>query len=127
MTAPPPFHTEQHIGVYYAFVEATLRAQSLRDMEHFLADNFVEHHAEGDRSRAQFLTSIRERRDRFPAAVLTIELLSGLGAMVVCHSTMVSGLPDGNRLKTQETAVVRFEDGKMVECWRTDTSDRMRR
>lgn len=126
MTDPTFFHAEEHIGAYYAFVEAALQRTPLREVERYVADDFVEHHSQGDRSREQFLASLRARRDRFPAAVWTIELLSGLGAMVVCHSTMVSGLPDGSQMQAQETSVVRFENGKMVECWRTDTLDAAR-
>jgi predicted SnoaL-like aldol condensation-catalyzing enzyme len=127
----PPSHqfdevrTEQQIGRYYAFVEEVLFRGSSLDASRCLADDFVEHGSAGERSRAEFLASLAERRARFPCASWTIDLLSGAGNLVVCHTTMVTIAESGAHVRAQETAVVRFAAGKIVECWRTFDEPRL--
>ncbi|MDB4892858.1 MAG: SnoaL-like polyketide cyclase [Gemmatimonadetes bacterium] len=111
--------TEQQIGQYYAFVEEVLFRGSSHDASRCLADDFVEHGSTGERSRAEFLASFAARRARFPEAAWTIDLLSSEGNLVVCHTTMVTVEESGARVRVQETAVMRFAAGKIVECWRT--------
>ncbi|MEO5816959.1 MAG: nuclear transport factor 2 family protein [Gemmatimonadaceae bacterium] len=111
--------TEQQIGQYYAFVEEVLFRGSSHDASRCLADDFIEHGSSGERSRAEFLASFAVLRARFPGAVWTIDLLSGAGNLVVCHTTMVTVDASGAHVRTQETAVMRFAAGKIVECWRT--------
>lgn len=111
--------TEQQIGQYYAFVEEVLFRGSSHDAIRCLADDFVEHGSAGEHSRAEFLASFAVRRARFPGAAWTIDLLSGAGNLVVCHTTMVTVEESGARVHAQETAVMRFVAGKIVECWRT--------
>lgn len=117
--------TEQQIGQYYAFVEEVLFRGSSHDASRCLSDDFVEHGSAGERSRAEFLASFAVRRARFPSAAWTIDLLSGAGNFVVCHTTMVTIAESGAHLRAQETAVVRFSAGKIVECWRTFDESRL--
>jgi predicted SnoaL-like aldol condensation-catalyzing enzyme len=111
--------TEQQIGQYYAFVEEVLFRGSSHDATGCLADDFIEHGNAGEHSRAEFLASFAARRARFPGSAWTIDLLTGAGNLVVCHTTMERVEESGDRVRAQETAVMRFAAGKIVECWRT--------
>jgi predicted SnoaL-like aldol condensation-catalyzing enzyme len=119
--------TEQQIGQYYAFVEEVLFRGSSDGAIRCLADDFVEHGNAGERSRTDFLASFAARRARFPGSAWTIDLLTGAGNFVVCHTTMVAVEENGAHVRAQETAVVRFAAGKIVECWRTFDERRLGR
>lgn len=110
---------ERQVGQYYAFVEEILFHDGALDPSRWLADDFIEHGSAGERSRAEFLASLAARRARFPGAAWTIDLLAGAGDLVVCHTTMMSAERTGATARAQETAIVRFAGGKIVECWRT--------
>lgn len=103
------------MGTYYVFVEEVLQRGAVKIADKFLAPDFVEHGAAGDRNGPEFVAGLAERRARFPNAVWTIELLVVVGGLVICHKTMVTPESPG---QGWESVVLRFDAGKIAECWR---------
>lgn len=106
---------EADVRLYYIFIEEVLQRGAIGAAEEFLATDFVAHGAAGDRHRHEFVTGLATRRARFPDAVWTIELLAGVGGLVVCHTTIVASDPPK---QGWESVVIRFAAGKMAEYWR---------
>jgi predicted SnoaL-like aldol condensation-catalyzing enzyme len=105
---------ETEVALYYVFIEEVLQGGAVSRADRFLAAEFVEHGARGDRHRHDFVAHLAERRARFPNAVWTIESLAGVGGLVVCYMTVVTPeLP----LQGWESVVIRFSAGKIAECW----------
>ncbi len=103
------------VGFYYVFVEEVLQRGAVKITETFLSPDFVEHGTAGDRCGPEFVSLLAARRARFPNAVWTIELLVVVGGLVICHTTMVApGMPG----QAWENVVIRFDSGKIAECWR---------
>lgn len=106
---------EADAALYYIFIEEVLQRGAIGAADKFLAIDFVEHGPSGDRRRKEFVAGLGARRERFPNAMWTIELLVAVGGLVVCHTTMVNPeLP----ASAWESVVIRFAGGKIAECWR---------
>lgn len=104
------------VGCFYGFIEEVLQRGRFVRAAAFLADGFVEHVGNQLRGRSEFVASIDARRARFPDAVWTIEILLEVNGIVICHASVTSiNIPD----PSWENMLVRFESGKMAECWRT--------
>jgi predicted SnoaL-like aldol condensation-catalyzing enzyme len=101
--------------LYYIFIEEVLQRGAMGVAEQFLAADFVDHGASGDRLRHDFISELTIRRARFPDAVWTIELLADVGGLVVCHTTMTA---PGLAVPGWESVVIRCAAGKIAECWR---------
>lgn len=108
-----------NIGRYYASLDAALRDPSRVAEEDLFAPDCVEHCADGDRAGAEVIAWLATRRVRYPAAVWTIELLTGVGDMVICHATMHAPLDTGGETRITETVAARFVAGRIAECWRS--------
>ena len=113
-------HSEQsNVGRYYASMEAALLDPShLGDEELFAADG-VEHRADGDRAGAEVIAWLAARRRSYPDAVWTIELLTGVGDLVICHATMLASHLGGGETRITETVAARFVAGRIAESWRS--------
>jgi hypothetical protein len=113
-------HSEHvNVGRYYASMEAALGDPSqLGDVELFAPD-CVEHCTDGDRAGAEVLAWLAARRRSYPDAVWTIELLTGVGDLVICHATMQASLVAGGETRITETVAARFVAGRIAECWRS--------
>ena len=108
-----------NVGRYYASMEAALREPSHLDDEELFAPNCVEHCADGVRAGAEVIAWLATRRRSYPDAVWTIELLTGVGDLVICHATMLASLGAGGETRITETVAARFVDGRIAECWRS--------
>lgn len=106
------------LGRYYAFVDQVLQRGVMDGMDEFLTDDFIQHGIDGDHGRDEFLSRIQRQRAQFPDAVWTIELLTGVNGLVLCHATMTGSNPPAHATSTWENIVVRFDAGRMAECWR---------
>lgn len=108
--------TEADVGCLYAFIEEVIQCGAITRADRFLSERFVEHDGPATRGRSAFVSSIRTRRDRFPDAVWTIELLMEVRGIVICHTSVRSfAIP----MHSWEHILVRFESGKIAECWRS--------
>ena len=107
-----------NVGRYYAWMEAALTDASHRGDEELFAPDCVEHDDDGDRAGAEVIARLASRRTRHPGAVWTIELLTGVGDMVICHSTVLAPLGAEGETRITETVAARFVDGRITECWR---------
>jgi len=103
---------------YYVFVDQVLQRGVVDGLEEFLTDDFIEHEIGGDHPRDEFVSRILHQRAQFPDAVWTIELLAGVNGLVVCHATMAGSNLPALTTSAWENIVVRFEAGRMAECWR---------
>jgi hypothetical protein len=108
-----------NVGRYYASMEAALRAPADLGDEELFAPDCVEHCADGDRAGAEVLAWLAARRKSYRGAVWTIELLTGVGDMVICHATMHASLVAGGETRITETVAARFVAGRIAECWRS--------
>ena len=108
-----------NVGRYYASMEAALHGPSHDRDEELFAPDCVEHCADGDRAGAEVIAWLASRRSSYPDAVWTIELLTGVGDMVICHSTMLAPLVAGGETRITETVAARFVAGRIAECWRS--------
>jgi hypothetical protein len=117
MTMMPP--ELSNVGRYYASMEAALRDPSHLGDEELFAPGCVEHGIDGDRAGAEVIAWLAMRRRRHPDAVWTIELLTGVGDLVICHATMLASLVAGGATRITETVAARFVAGRIVECWRS--------
>jgi predicted SnoaL-like aldol condensation-catalyzing enzyme len=106
------------VGRYYVFVDQVLQRGVMDGVDEFLTDDFIEHGIGGDHVRDEFLSRIRHQRAQFPDLVWTIELLVAVNGLVLCHATMTEAKNPPATTCTWESVVVRFDAGKMVECWR---------
>lgn len=106
------------VGRYYVFVDQVLQRGMMEGVDEFLAADFIEHGVGGDRRREEFLSRVRGQRAQFPDAVWTIELLVAVNGLVLCHATITAPPQPAAITHTWESVVVRFDAGKMAECWR---------
>jgi len=113
-------HSElSNVGRYYASMEAALRDPSHFGDEELFAPDCVEHRADGDRVGAEVIAWLASRRRSYPDAVWTIELLTGVGDLVICHATMLASHLAGGETRITETVAARFVAGRITECWRS--------
>ncbi|MES2359809.1 MAG: ester cyclase [Gemmatimonadota bacterium] len=117
-TAGATADADADVGRYYVFVDQVLQRGMMEGADEFLADDFIEHGIGGDHRRDEFLSRVRSQRARFPDAVWTIELLVAVNGLVHCHATMRAPEQPAAATHTWESVVVRFDGGKMAECWR---------
>jgi predicted SnoaL-like aldol condensation-catalyzing enzyme len=110
---------QSNVGRYYASMEAALREPSPYRDEELFAPDCVEHGVDGDRSGTEVVAWLAARRRRYPDAVWTIEVLTSVGDMVICHATMLASLVSGGETRVMETVAARFVDGRIAECWRS--------
>ena len=107
---------DANANCFYSFLEAMLLQSRAPDPELFLAPGFRDHFGDELRDRTAFVASLAEHLAHIPDAAWTIEVLAGVGAVVLCHITAHSG-QEGRT--AWENFVVRFDAGTMVECWRS--------
>ena len=107
---------DANAGCFYSFLEEMLQRQGLSSPDQFLADDFRDHFGTESRDRLAFVTSLSEHLARFPAAAWTIEILVSVRDVVLCHVSTQSSLIARS---AWENFVVRFDGGKMAECWRS--------
>ena len=108
-----------NVGRYYASLEAALRDPSRHGDEELFAPDCVEHCSDGDRIGAEVIAWLASRRRTYPDAVWTIELLTGVGDLVICHATMLAPEGAGGGTRITETVAARFVAGRIAECWRS--------
>jgi predicted ester cyclase len=109
---------EAGVALYYGLVEQlTSRGASGAESQLFTAD-FVEHDGAGDGQYGDFVARLAARRAHFPDGVWTIELLAGVGELVICHTTMTCPASSGRTVREWETVVVRMDAGRIAESWR---------
>lgn len=107
--------------MFYSFIEELLAGNRTLSGHDLLADDFVAHEQEGDLGREAFLKLFDDRRRQHPFGIWTIDLLTSVGPLVVCHGTMqrlddgASGRPTA---QVRETIIARFASGRIEECWR---------
>jgi hypothetical protein len=124
-SSSPALAGDADVALYYGLVEQlTCRGVSGAEPRLFTAD-FVEHGLTGDGSYVDFVARLAARRAQVPGAVWTIELLAGVGELVICHTTMTCP-SSGGAVREWETVVVRMHAGLIAECWRV-SDERSRR
>ena len=109
---------DEDVALYYRFVEEMMRHGDADVARRFLAADFVEHGAVTSRGGEELLRSLAARRTRLPGAVWTIELLAGVGGLVLCHTSVACPAPSGCVAHGWETIVLRVADGRLAESWR---------
>jgi predicted SnoaL-like aldol condensation-catalyzing enzyme len=110
--------SEAGVGLFHRFLEQVILTGEAERARGFLAADFVEHGHGGDLSAAGFIARLADRHARYPQAEWTIDLLAGVGGLVVCQATMAVTTGGERPLHARETIVVRFAGDKMRECWR---------
>lgn len=105
--------SESDVALYLGFVEELGSADPAGIAARFLAHDFVEHGVHRDHSAAETVARLIERRARFPGAEWTIELVAGVGGLVVCDVTMSC-----DERREREIVVARIHEGRIAECWR---------
>jgi hypothetical protein len=125
--SPPPVRTdpasatlaaENDVALYFGFVEEVMRGGATGGTSRFFAADFVEHGAPVGRCGGGLVNCLAARRTRFPDAVWTIELLAGVGGVVVCHTSVTYPALAGGVTRGWETVVVRVAAGRIAESWR---------
>ena len=107
---------DANAGCFYSFIEEMLQCRGLATPEQFLAEDFCEHFGDELRDRGSFVASLTEHIACFPAASWTIEILASVQDVVICH---VRTQPVDVARATWENFVARFDNGRIVECWRS--------
>lgn len=111
---------EADIALYYAYVEALVQRGAPGLADRFLADDFVAHDGATVHGRAHFVADLVARHARHPNAVWTIELLTSVAGLVICHVTMTEPTAPSSPAHPPaawETVVARVAAGRIVECW----------
>lgn len=109
---------EAAASLYCVFIDEVLQRGVLDGIDQFLTRDFVEHDATGDHDRDDYLSRIATARSRSSTAVWTIELLTSVGDLIVCHTTVSTPSGVSPIIVSWQHVVVRFAAGKMAECWR---------
>jgi predicted SnoaL-like aldol condensation-catalyzing enzyme len=124
---PPPARTDpvaaslaadDGVALYFGFVEEVMRGGETAGTSRFFASDFVEHAAPSAAPDAGLVKCLAARRTRFPDAVWTIELIAGVGGLVVCHTSVTCPAPAGCVARGWETVIVRIDAGRIAESWR---------
>ncbi len=111
------------VALYLGFVEELARADAGGIVARFLSPGFVEHVAGDDCTASETAERLVARRARFPDAEWTIELLAGIGGLVVCHSTMTCAGDASGRARGHEIVVARISEGRIAESWRVSDDE----
>lgn len=122
-SARPATRADSDVALYLGFVEELASADAGGIVARFLAPGFVEHGAGNDCTASETANRLVARRARFPDAEWTIELLAGIGGLVVCHATMTCAGAAGGRARGQEIVVARISEGRIVESWRVSDDE----
>lgn len=113
---------ETDVGICYLFIDAVLQHGGIAMADRFLAVDFVQHTADGDQDRRQFIAHMTARQAALPDATWTIESLAGVGGLVVCHLTVTAPTLAA---QAWETVVMRFVNQRIAESW-SICDDRLR-
>lgn len=114
----PALASEADVARYYSFLEQVASGNPAPGDALLFAPDFIEHGADGDSGCFDFIRRLRARHALFPDGVWTVELLAGVGGMVICHTTLARPASTGTSVVARETVVVRMEAGRIAECWR---------
>lgn len=109
---------EARVQLYYVFVDQVLQHGDADAADRFLSADFTEHGSSGDGGRMEFLERLSAQQAQFPGAVWTIELLTSVGNLVLCHTTVAAPQLDNRVVELWESVVARIADGKIAEIWR---------
>ena len=120
---------KQNIALYERWVEEVLNQGNPDAAEKFLALEFIDHSLPPDvpGTIEGFKEWFQMFNQAFPDAKWKLEYISGSDDIVYHHKTMTGthlgeyvGLePTGKKITTQETGIMRFKNGKIVEFWGT--------
>ena len=120
---------EENIAIYRRFVEEVLNRGNANAVDQFFAPTFVDHSLPPDvpGTLEGFKEWFTMFRNAFPDGKWTIDFITGTGDIVARHQSMIGThqgeylgvAPTGKHVRTQETGIARFKDGKMVEFWGT--------
>ncbi|MEO5326457.1 ester cyclase [Mesorhizobium sp. CC13] len=121
---------EENLRTYGRFVADVLNKRSIDLAEQYFAPQFVDHSlaSMGIQGTVEgFKEWFRMFYAAFPDATWKIEYMDSKGDWVYHHKIVKGthkgeylGVPaTGKEIRSQETGLVRFKDGKMVEFWGT--------
>ena len=120
---------EENIAIYRRFVEQVLHAGNADAADEFMAVELIDHSLPPDvpGTREGFKEWFRMFHAAFPDAKWILEFIDGKGDIVYHHKSFVGthrgeylGVAGtGKQIRGQETGIIRFKDGKMVEFWGT--------
>ena len=120
---------EENIAIYRRFVEEVLNKGNADAADQFFAPALVDHSLPPDipGTLDGFKEWFTMFHHAFPDGKWTIDFITGTGDIVAHHKSMVDThkgeylgvAASGKQVTTQETGIIRFKDGKMVEFWGT--------
>ena len=120
---------KENIAIFRRFVEEVLNKGDAGAADQFFAPTLVEHilppYIPG--TLDGFKEWLMMFHKAFPDGKWTIDFITGTGDIVAHHKSMVGThkseylgvAATGKQVTTQETGIIRFEDGRMVEFWST--------
>lgn len=120
---------EENIAIFRRFVEDVLNKGNADTADQFFAPTLVEHilppYIPG--TLDGFKEWLMMFHKAFPDGKWTIDIITGTDDIVAHHKSMVGThkgeylgvAATGKQVTTQETGIIRFKDGKMVEFWST--------
>lgn len=113
----PVSDADARVQLYYVFVEQALQHGDRDAAGRFLSADFRAHESAGDCGRTEFIERIAAQRALYPAAIWTIELLTAVGTLVICHTTLAIQQASAPALEIWETAIARIVDERIAELW----------
>ena len=120
---------EENIAIFRRFVEEVLNKGNANAADQFFAPTLVEHilppYIPG--TLDGFKAWLMMFHSAFPDGKWIIDFITGAGDIVAHHKSMVGThkgeylgvAATGKQVTTQETGIIRFKNGKMVEFWST--------
>jgi predicted ester cyclase len=120
---------DENVAIYRRFAEKVLNKGNVDAADEFFVPTFIDHSLPPDMPGTldgfkEWLTMFH---NAFPDGEWTIDFIAATGDIVARHPCFV-GTHRGENLgvagtakpiRTRETGIVRFKDGKMVEFWGT--------
>lgn len=109
---------EARVQLYYVFVDQVLQHGDTHAADRFLSADFREHGISGHGGRTEFIERLSAQHVMLPGAVWTIELLTSVGNLVICHTTVTAPQLGNRTVGIWDCVVARIADAKIAEIWR---------